>query len=284
MHAPTSASRPAYAGRLLCYLTLGLWSLFTVFFVSWIVLASLKKTRELFGDPWSFPLHPNWSNYAKIWLGSHFGSYFFNSFLVVSLSVLLLLVVCVPAAYVLTRARFRGRMALTHFFVLGLGVPIPLLFVPLVVILGALRLGDSLSGLTLVYIALSIPFTIYVLTGFFASLPSEYEWAAQVDGCADFQTFWHVMLPLARPGIAVVALLNFVGLWNEYQLSLVLLNSPENRTLSLGIYTLISSMQYAGGDWPGLFAGVTMVMLPTILLFIAMSEHMISGITTGGIK
>ena len=272
------------AGRALTYATMGLWSLFTVFFVAWVVLASLKKTRELFSDPWGLPANPAWSNYVKTWVSSHFGGYFVNSLLVVSISVLLLLVVCVPAAYVLARARFRGREALANFFVLGLGVPIPLLFVPLVVIMSTLRLGDSLSGLSLVYVALSIPFTIYVLLGFFSTMPSEFEWAARLDGCSDFQTFWHVMVPLALPGIATVSVLNFVGLWNEYQLSLVLLNSPENRTLSLGIYTLISSMQYSGGDWPGLFAGVTMVMLPTIILFIGMSERMISGITMGGMK
>jgi ABC-type glycerol-3-phosphate transport system permease component len=105
-----------------------------------------------------------------------------------------------------------------------------------------------------------------------------------MDGCSDVQTFWHVMLPLASPGIATVSILNFVGLWNEYQISLVLINSQENRTLSLGIYSLITSMQYSGGDWPGLFAGVTIVMLPTIALFILLSEKMISGITMGSLK
>ena len=272
------------AGRAVSYAAVGAWSLFSVFFVAWIVLASLKKTRELFSDPWGLPAHPTWSYYAKTWVNSHFGGYFVNSLLLVSASVLMLVAVCVPAAYVLARARFRGRQALTDFFVLGLGVPIPLLFVPLVVIMGMLRLGDSLSGLSLVYVALSIPFTIYVLVGFFSSMPSEFEWAARLDGCSDFQTFRYVSVPLALPGIATVSALNFVGLWNEYQLSLLLLNSPENRTLSLGIYALISSMQYSGGDWPGLFAGVTMVMLPTLVLFIGMSERMISGITMGGMK
>ena len=284
MHfAPSTIGRSA-AGRALGYAILGAWSLFTVFLVSWIVLASLKRTRELFSDPWGLPANALWSNYAKTWVNSHFDTYFVNSLLVVSISVFLLVLVCVPAAYVLARAHFRGREALTNFFVLGLGVPIPLLFVPLVVIMGSLRLGDSLSGLSLVYVALSIPFTIYVLLGFFRSMPGEFAWAARLDGCSDWQTFRHVMMPLAMPGIATVSALNFVGLWNEYQLSLLLLNSPENRTLSLGIYTLISSMQYSGGDWPGLFAGVTMVMLPTLILFIGMSERMISGITMGGMK
>ncbi len=272
------------AKRGLSYLVIGGWSALSVFFVLWIILASLKRNRDLFGKPWSIPTDPAWGNYVKTWVSSRFGDYFLNSLIVTSVSVIALLLVSVPAAYVLSRGRFAGRAALSNFFAFGMGVPIPLLFVPLFVIMTTLRLGDSLTGLSLVYVALSIPFSIYVLEGFFASLPSELESAAIIDGCSDFQVFRHVMLPLAGPGIATVAILNFVGLWNEYQLSLVLLNSPENRTLSLGIYSLITSMQYSGGDWAGLFAGVTIVMVPTIILFIILSERMISGITMGGVK
>ncbi|MDO5620751.1 MAG: carbohydrate ABC transporter permease [Paracoccus sp. (in: a-proteobacteria)] len=271
-------------GRAVTYLIVAGWSFTSVFFVVWIISASLKTNRQLFREPWSLPLDPNWGNYVKTWVAHRFGDYFLNSALVVSVSVLGILLVSVPAAYILARARFTGRSALSSFFAFGMGIPYPLLFVPIFVIMNQLRLGDSLTGLTLAYIALSIPFSIYVLEGFFTSLPSELESAAVIDGCSDFQVFRHVMLPLAMPGIATVAILNFVGLWNEYQWSLVLLNSPENRTLSLGIYSMITSMQYSGGDWVGLFAGVTIVMLPTVLLFIALSEKMISGITMGGVK
>jgi N-acetylglucosamine transport system permease protein len=266
------------------YIIVGGWSAFSLFFVVWVVLASLKSTRNLFGNPWSVPLNPAFGNYVKTWFVSRFGEYFLNSLLVVSLSVLALLVVSAPAAYVLSRGKFRGRGAISNFIVFGMGVPIPLLFVPLVVLVSALHVVDTLTGLGLIYVSLSVPFTVYVLQGFFSSLPSELESAAVIDGCSDWQIFWHVMLPLARPGLATVAILNFVGLWNEYQLSLVLINTPEKRTLSLGIYSLITSMKYTGGDWPGLFAGVTIVMIPTIILFVFLSERMISGITMGGVK
>lgn len=279
---PIALPRPIRS--TIAYVVVGIWSAFSLFFVIWIVIASLKRTRDLFSSPLSLPTAPAVGNYMKTWQTSHFGEYFINSFLVVSASVIALLIICVPAAYVLSRGRFRGREILSNFFSFGLGVPVPLLFVPLVVVMSTLRLADSLTGLTIAYIALSIPFTIYVLEGFFSSLPSELESAATMDGCSDVQTFWHVMLPLASPGIATVSILNFVGLWNEYQISLVLINSQENRTLSLGIYSLITSMQYSGGDWPGLFAGVTIVMLPTIALFILLSEKMISGITMGSLK
>jgi ABC-type glycerol-3-phosphate transport system permease component len=271
-------------GKLSAHVVLGTWCLFSVFFIAWILLASLKKTRDLFSAPWELPAQAVWTNYTKAWVNSHFDVYLLNSLVVVSLSVFFILLVSVPAAYVLARAKFRGREALTNVLVFGMGVPFPLLFVPLVVIITAIGLGDTLTGLTLVYVALSLPFTIYVLIGFFSSLPQEIESAAIVDGCSDFQVFRLVMFPMAMPGVATAAILNFVGLWNEYQLSLVLINSPENRTLSLGIYALISSMQYSGGDWPGLFAGIAIVMVPTLFAFAFASEKMISGMTMGGVK
>ena len=270
--------------NVVAYVVVGAWAGFSLFFVLWVIAASLKSTRVLFSKPWSIPFKPVFGNYEKTWVASRFGDYFLNSAIVVSLSVLALLIVCVPAAYVLSRGRFRARQAVSNFMVFGMGVPIPLLFVPLAVIMTRLGLSDSLFGLGLAYVALSVPFTVFVLQGFFSSLPSELESAARIDGCKDWQVFLYVMLPLAKPGILTVAILNFVGLWNEFQLSLVLIDSPENRTLSLGMYSLITSMKYSGGDWAGLFAGVTIVMVPTILIFLFLSERMISGITMGGVK
>lgn len=278
----SSPLKPVKTG--VAYLVLGLWCAFSVFLVLWVVTASLKSTRALFGHPWALPAKPAFSNYAKIWVSNRFGDYFLNSILVVGCSVIVLLLVAVPAAYVLSRGRFAGRRSILNFFIFGMGIPIPLLFIPLVVLTTEIGLVDCLTGLSIVYVSVSLPFTIYVLQGFFSSLPSELESAAIIDGCSDWQVFWHVMLPLAAPGAATVAILNFVGLWNEYQLSLVLINSPEHRTVSLGIYSLITSMQYSGGNWPGLFAGVTIVMIPTIALYIFLSERMISGITMGGVK
>lgn len=269
---------------MLAYLIVGGWSLFAVLMILWIIIASLKSTRSLFGSPWTLPSAPAFQNYVKVWVANRFDDYFLNSILVVSASVIVLLIVAVPAAYVLSRGKFLGRSTILNFFIFGMGVPVPLLFIPLVVLTTELGVIDTLMGLCIVYVSVSLPFTIYVLQGFFSSLPAELESAAVIDGCSDWQVFRYVMLPLAAPGAATVAILNFVALWNEYQLSLILISSPENRTLSLGIYSLITSMQYSGGNWPGLFAGVTMVMLPTIALYIFLSERMISGITMGGVK
>ena len=139
------------------------------------------------------------------------------------------------------------------------------------------------SCLTLVYVDISIPFTVFFLTGFFSTLPREVQEAAAVDGCSDRQTFWQVMLPLAQPGIATVTIFNFLGLWNEYFWALVLVNTLEQRTLSLGLQALLQDMRYSG-DWAGLFAAVVIVVLPTILFFVWQSERIIAGVTAGAVK
>lgn len=265
------------------YLVLGLWSFFTIFVTSWVLISSLKTNQEIFRDVFRLPELWQWANYVKAWNAGNFALYFRNSVIAVSVSVLAILAVSAPAAYVLTRVRFKGRELITTGFMAGMGIPFSLVIIPLYVMLTSIKLVNSLPGLILVYIALSIPFTVYVLTGFFASLPKELEEAAMIDGCNDFQTFFKVMLPLASPGLLTAAIFNGIGLWNEYQLVLVFIGEESKRTLALGLYSLQNSMQYTG-DWVGLFAGVSIIMVPTILLYIILSEKMISGITMGAVK
>ena len=274
---------PKGLSRLAAHVLVWVWATFTVAAMIWVFLSAFKSKREVLRTGLNPPAELRWENFRTAWEIGRLGEFFFNSAGAVSVSVVLILIVSTPAAYVLSRARFRGREGLTNLFVIGMGVPIPMLFIPIFGILAYLRLSDSLTGLTLIFVAISIPFTVYLLTGFFASLPSELEAAAALDGCSDFQTFRHVMLPIAMPGIATAAIFNFIWLWNEYQLSLVILNSPDNRTLPLGLYSLQNAMQYTG-DWPGLFAGVSIVMIPTVIVYAVLSEKMISGMTMGAVK
>lgn len=269
--------------QLPAYLFLGAWSLFTIVVIGWVVMASFKSNREVFRDPWKLPSEVQFSNYERAWESAKLGENFMNSVIIVGVSVLILLLISAPAAYILSRAKFRGRNLLTMVYIAGIGIPYPLLFIPLFAMLAGMGLTNTKEGLILVYISLSIPFTVYILTGFFSTLPGDLEDAAVIDGCSDFQTFRHVMLPLASPGILTAAIFNFIGLWNEFQLALIFIQDPGQRPLSLGLYALKNSMTYTG-DWAGLFAGVVLVMAPTILLFIVLSERMISGITMGSVK
>lgn len=269
--------------RLPSYILLAVWSTFTVFAFGWIVMASFKTNREIFREPLHFPAELQFENYINAWNSVRLGDYFLNSVIIVFLSVFFIIAVSAPAAYILSRVKFRGNNLLTTLFTVGMGVPYPLLFIPLFSIMTRIRLVNSIPGLIVVYVSLSIPFTVYLLTGFFKSLPVEMEEAATIDGCSDFQTFWKIMLPLAQPGLITAAIFNGIGLWNEYQLALVFVNDADNRTLSLGLYAMQNAMQYTG-DWPGLFAGVVIVMVPTIILYVFLSERMISGLTMGAVK
>lgn len=274
---------PGWVRRLPAYFLVWMWTAFTLAAIAYVLLSAVKSKREVLRSGWNLPQEFIWSNFATAWNVGRLGDYFLNSVMVVGGSVFAILLVSTPAAYVLARAKFPGREAVTNLFVLGMGIPIPMLFIPIFGILSYLRMTDSLTGLSLVFIAISIPVTIYLLTGFFASLPSELESAAVLEGCNDFQVFWHVMLPMAMPGVLTALILNLIWLWNEYQLSLVILNSPDNRTLPLGLYSLQNAMQYTG-DWPGMFAGVTIVIIPTIIAYALLSEKMIAGMTMGAVK
>jgi len=293
--APTVQTRPwtlsrRTKGRLLqfvrqipSYLVLLAWCGFTVFAIGWIAMSSFKTNRQLFQEPLKLPPQLRFENYSTAWNAVDMSRYFLNSVIVVSVSVFLILAISAPAAYVLSRVKFRGSNTITNLFTAGMGIPYPLLFIPLFALMLNLQLDNTLPGLVVVYVSLSLPFTVYILTGFFITLPSELEDAAVIDGCSDYQVYWRVMLPLASPGLLTAAIFNFIGLWNEYQLALVFANTDKTRTLSLGLYALRNALQYTG-DWASLFAGIVIIMLPTVAIYVILSERMISGITMGSLK
>lgn len=260
-----------------------LWSSFTIFTFIWLGYSSLKTNQELFAGVWNLPKSLQWGNYVKAWVTAHMGNYFLNSVIVVFFSVILVLIIASPASYVLSRIKFKGNIFLLYFFLAGMSVPLQLLLVPLFILMQTIYLINTLGGLIIVYTSISLPFTVFLLTGFFRTLPSELEDAAALDGCSEFGTFFHVMLPLASPGIFTAAIFNFIFIWSEYLLALVLITGDTQRTLPLGIYNLRTSMVYTA-DWASLFAGIVIVVIPSFLTYIFLSEQMISGLTLGGVK
>ncbi len=262
---------------------LNLWCGFSLFAFFWIVISSLKTNRQLFENMWGLFTNPQWENYTKIWQNYKLGMYFANSLFVVLMAVIGLLVICAPVAYVLSRVEFTGKRFLSRFFSFGMGVPYQLLLVPLFFILHQLNLINSLYGLCLVYIALSIPFTVFLMMGFFKTLPSSLEEASYIDGCSPIKTFFKIMLPLGRPALVTAGIFNLIWLWNEFLLALTLLSKSSKYTLSMGLYSLQGSMQYTG-DWVSLFAGFTMVVIPTFLVYIVLSRTIMEGLTMGAVK
>jgi raffinose/stachyose/melibiose transport system permease protein len=243
-----------------------------------VVINSMRPTTEIFADPIALPDQVSFDSYATAWTDANFGRYFFNSLGITIAAVILATTVAVLAAYPLGRYRFRGSSALSLFFLSGLMLPFRLAILPLFLLLDGLGLVDTRSGLVLVYAATGIPFSVFILTAFFRQLPGDLADAAAIDGAGEFQIFSRVMLPLVRPALSTVMVFQFVPLWNDFFFPLVLLRSSEKWTLPVGMTRFFGEFQT---DWSTLFAGLLIATLPLIVLFLAATKQIISGLTAG---
>jgi len=254
-----------------------------VYPVIWLICSSLKSNLELFTDVWSVPKVPQWDNYARAWLEAGISRYFLNSVLVTTVALSGTILLGAAAAYVLARYKFPGSNLVYLVFVAGLMIPASIGIIPLFFLMKDLGLLNSLLGLVVVYLATNLPFTVFVLYGFFRTLPSELSDAAEIDGCSSIGTFFRVMLPLARGGIVIVAIFGFVAIWNEYLYALILLSDPKLRTLPLGVANLNIVGRYHA-DWTALLAGLVIVMLPSFVAYVLFQRQFREGITLGAQK
>ncbi|HHY10400.1 MAG TPA: carbohydrate ABC transporter permease [Firmicutes bacterium] len=259
----------------------------------WVITASIKENAEFYGNPWSPPKGFHWQNYLDAIVKAKMGDYFLNSVLVTALALGVLIVVAIPAAYVLARYDFRGKRIINLLFMAGLFVNVNYIVVPIfLMLLGwdewAYRLLgrgiflDNLFVLAVVYAATHLPFTIYLLANFFKSLSKSYEEAAFIDGAGYLKTMLRVMVPMAKPSIITVILFNFLAFWNEYIIALTLLPGRK-KTLPVGLVNL-NQAQRAAARYGQLYAGLVIVMLPTLLLYLSVQRKLTEGMTIGGIK
>ena len=266
------------------YLLLILWLMFTVVLVGWVVCASLSTSREIFSDSmFRYESGLHWENYVKAWTTQRVSVYFMNSLLYTLTSCALLVAISAPAAYVLSRFKFPGNALIQNAIAAALGIPVIMIILPLFSVVTSLRMTNTRTVIIFLYTALRVPFTVFFLLAFFHNLSVTFEEAAAIDGCSPSGTFWRIMFPLAQPGIITVTIFNFVINWNEYFMSLVFANKTAVRPVAVGLYNMIQSMQYTG-DWGGMFASVVIVFLPTLVLYLFLSEKIIVGVTGGAIK
>ena len=266
------------------HLIVGLWCLFTLGMLLWIVAASLSTSPEIMrGEVLKFAtgLHPE--NYAKAWTANNISVFFLNSLLYSTCTMIGSLLISAPAAYVLGRFVFRGNKVVRSGFITAMSLPHIMIVMPLFSMATRANLTGSKIVLIFIYIGMHVPYTTTFLISFFSSLSRVYEEAAAIDGCPPMKTFWKIMLPLAQPGLVTVGIFNFMNIWNEYFLSLIFASSERNMSVGPGLKSVLTAMQYTG-DWGGLFAAVVIVFLPTLILFLCLSKTIISGITAGGVK
>ncbi|GAA2884730.1 carbohydrate ABC transporter permease [Microbacterium esteraromaticum] len=249
--------------------------------MAWMVVQAFRDTRSILNDPWGMPTSLDPVNFVTAWTVGDFATATMNSVVTTVVSSFLTVAIAAPAAYYLSRVENRVTNSLTLYFVLGLGIPAQVIVIPLFVMLNEVYLTDSLIGLNLVYIGVSMPFTVFLLTAFFRSLPLEMEEAAALDGVTAFGTFWRITLPLAKGGILTAFVLQVISHWNETLLALTLLQSTDKYTLPVALISFIQQQTYSGADWGGLFAGLCIVVLPMLAIYLWVGRRLTEGLTLG---
>lgn len=263
--------------------------------VAWVFLASIKQNSEFYSNPWALPQGIYWQNFVDAWNAARMGEYMINSVMVTAMALAILLVVALPAAYCLSRFKFRGCKFLNTAFMAGLFINVNYIVVPIFLmlrdgdvwlkkVLGSGFLLNNLFVLAVVYAATALPFTIYLLSGYFATLPHDFEEAAYIDGAGYGKAMTSIIFPMAKPSVITIILFNFLSFWNEYIISMTLMSSAQaSRTLPVGLLNLMQAQQSAA-QYGMMYAGLVMVMLPTLILYICVQKKLTQGMTVGGLK
>lgn len=281
--------------KIFIYVALFTLAITIIIPVAWVFMASIKENSEFYGNPWAMPAGFYFQNFIDAWGKARMGEYMFNSVMVTALALAILLVVALPAAYVLSRFEFKGRKFLNIAFMGGLFINVNYIVVPIFLMLvdgdkflkGAIGKGFLLNNvfvLAVVYAATALPFTIYLLSGYFSTLAHDYEEAAYIDGAGYGTTMLKIIFPMAQPSIITVILFNFLSFWNEYIIAMTLLSDPKgSKTLPVGLMQLTQAQQSAA-QYGQLYAGLVLVMLPTLILYICVQKKLTQGMTLGGLK
>ncbi len=289
----TSSGEKLY--KAFIYFVLGLLAVLIIVPVAWVFMASIKENAEFYTNPWNLPKGIYWQNFVEAWETAKMGEYMLNSAIVTALALGLLLVVALPAAYCLSRFKFFGQKFLNTAFMAGLFINVNYIVVPIFLMLrdgdmwlkktiGEGFLLNNLFVLAVVYAATALPFTIYLLSSYFATLAHDYEEAAYIDGAGYFRTMMQVIFPMAKPSIITVILFNFLSFWNEYIISMTLMTAMDgSKTLPVGLLNLMQAQQSAANYGP-MYAGLVLVMLPTLILYCCVQNNLTKGMTVGGLK
>ncbi|MGI8418621.1 MAG: carbohydrate ABC transporter permease [Nakamurella sp.] len=268
-------------GRSIGIALLWIFVALNVLALIWVIMQAFRDTRSILGSPFGLPKSLALTNFSTAWKVSGFAQATVNSVIVAAVSSTITVALAAPAAYYLSRNDSRFTRSVTMYFILGLGIPAQVIVIPLFVMLASINMVDNLVGLNLVYIGVSMPFTVFLLTGFFRSLPAELEEAAALDGASPTATFLRVMLPVAKGGITTAFVLSLIAQWNETLIALTLIQSTDKYTLPLALISFVQQQTYSGADWGGLFAGLCFVILPMLVTYMWLGRKLSEGLTVG---
>ncbi|MCT7352670.1 carbohydrate ABC transporter permease [Streptomyces sp. 15-116A] len=256
------------------------WSVIVIVPMLWVLMSSFKSTGEILSSPFSLPDKWRIENYANAWTDASIGKYFLNSVIVVVSALFLVMLLGAMCAYILARFEFPGRRLIYYLMLAGLTFPVFLAIVPLFFQLQNFGLLNTRPGLILTYVAFALPFTVFFLYSFFRSLPHDVYEAALIDGAGDWRAFFQVMLPMARPGMAAVAIFNFLGLWNQFLLPVALNTDQDMWVLTQGMAAYASSQVY-DIDYGALFAAIVVTVVPVLIVYCVFQRRIAGSVSQG---
>ncbi|CDN48560.1 carbohydrate ABC transporter permease [Neorhizobium galegae] len=246
-----------------------------------MLFAAFKTNAQIFQSPFSIPDFSNFANIIKIWSQTNFLRYLLNSMIVTGASIVVILTLGTMAAYAVGRYKFRGSSFVLMFFLAGLTLPLKLAIIPLFILMRDLGILNTQLSLIVIYVAMGLPTTVFIMTGFIATLPNELEDAARMDGASEPRIMWSIMLPLVRPALVIAGIQNVVPIWNDFFFPLIFIQKDNLKTLPQGLTTFMG--EYTT-DWGVLFAGLLLSSAPVIIVYIILSRQFINGMTAGAVK
>ena len=244
-------------------------------------MTAFKDRAQVVSNPYGFPNPPVMDNLQEAWTSGRFSQYFMSSVIISVTSVLAMVVIAPLAGYGLARMRFWGREVVIGGLLIGLTIPVTAIILPLYTVMRELHLLNTYASVVITHVAIGAPFFAFIMRAFFLRLPSALEDAARVDGCSELRLFWSVMLPLVRPGVLTVALLEFLWTWNNLILPLVFLTSENVRTLPIGMLLLTGRF---ATDYGLLSAAVLILSFPVVVLFLIFQRNFVEGLASGSVK
>lgn len=270
---------PVIFVRTLIYVTLILIMIVQAFPLVWMILTSVKNQREVFSS--FLPARLDFSNFVRVWNAIDLPKHLLNSLYVTTLTVVIVVIVATVAGYVFARFHFRGKDMLFYFFIGAMMIPGQAILIPMFQFLKGIGLLNTLTGLSLSYLGGSVAFSIFLMRAFFVSLPRELGDAAKMDGAGEWGVFWYVYLPLAKPGIATVVIIQSMGIWNEFMFSNTFISSPDSKTIQAALFQAVG--RYAT-DYTALSSGLMLALIPIFTIFLILQKQFIQGLTAGALK
>lgn len=263
------------------YVFLSLLAVIYLLPLLWVIYVSLKDDKTLFVSPWAMPEHLMFENYSFAWTAGRLGIATLNSAIVCGVTLILCLLVGSMAAFAIGRMRWKLSGAMMTYFLTGMMIPVHCILIPIFTRFSKLHLTNSLTGLILPYLTLSLPITIFIMTGFFQSLPNELFESACIDGCSIYRSFSHIALPLSRTGLFVTGLMTFVANWNELLLAMVFISDDSKKTLPVSLSKFVGPYNT---NYSQMFAAIVIAIIPTIIVYCMFSNQIVDGLTAGAVK